>query len=121
MLLLYNLFYNRYLVTSFPLPAYLRLASSLCERARRLRGVPLNKILFFYLFISLSGKCSAINAEEATEPLQAAGVFWLVEDSKKREENFDARTYLHFDVVLQLGIQEVEGHRLLKFRILWEK
>lgn len=29
--------------------------------------------------------------------------------------------YLHFDVVLQLGVQEVEGNRLLKFRILWER
>lgn len=29
--------------------------------------------------------------------------------------------YLHFDVVLQLGIQEVKCNRLLKFRILWKK
>lgn len=27
--------------------------------------------------------------------------------------------YLHFDVILQLGVQEVQGDRLLEFRILW--
>lgn len=31
------------------------------------------------------------------------------------------RQYLHFNVILQLGIQEVESNRLLEFRILQER
>lgn len=36
--------------------------------------------------------------------------------------NFHGCTlYLHFNVILQLSIQEVEGNRFLEFRILWKR
>lgn len=43
------------------------------------------------------------------------------EDSEQvRGQDLACAPYLHFNVILQLSIQEVEGNRLLEFRILWK-
>lgn len=43
-----------------------------------------------------------------------------VNNWEDRVQDLACAPYLHLDVILQLSIQEVEGNRLLEFRILWK-
>lgn len=43
-----------------------------------------------------------------------------VNNWEDRVQDLACAPYLHLNVILQLGVQEVEGNRFLEFRILWK-